>query len=392
MTKTNALIRFFIKNAEHTSNPAVRERYGRFAGLVGIVSNLLLFGIKLTVGLLFHSLAITADAINNLSDSSSSLVTVAGFKMSGKPADEKHPFGHERYEYIAGLIVSFVILSLGFDLLKTAFNKILHPEPSLFSWLSVAVLVLSIAIKFWQMRFYRSIGRKIDSVTLIATAADSRNDVLATSAVLGALLISRLTGFELDGYMGAAVALFIMVSGVRLIMETVSPLLGSGPDRDLVDRIHERILSYPGVIGLHDLAVHNYGPTKCFATVHCEISADMDPMRSHDLIDNIERDFLTELSINLVIHMDPVRLNDPETQKLKVLAERTLSQIAPSLSLHDFRVVHGLSHSNLIFDVSAPYAFDESDDDLVFRIKSEIASLNPSLRCVIQVDRGYVHR
>jgi len=392
MTKTNALIRFFIKNAEHTSNPAVRERYGRFAGLVGIVSNLLLFGIKLTVGLLFHSLAITADAINNLSDSSSSLVTVAGFKMSGKPADEKHPFGHERYEYIAGLIVSFVILSLGFDLLKTAFNKILHPEPSLFSWLSVAVLVLSIAIKFWQMRFYRSIGRKIDSVTLIATAADSRNDVLATSAVLGALLMSRLTGFELDGYMGAAVALFIMVSGVRLIMETVSPLLGSGPDRDLVDRIHERILSYPGVIGLHDLAVHNYGPTKCFATVHCEISADMDPMRSHDLIDNIERDFLTELSINLVIHMDPVRLNDPETQKLKVLAERTLSQIAPSLSLHDFRVVHGLSHSNLIFDVSAPYAFDESDDDLVFRIKSEIASLNPSLRCVIQVDRGYVHR
>jgi len=391
MAKTSKWIRFFIKNAEHTSNPVVRERYGRFASLVGVATNLLLFGIKLAVGLVFNSLAITADAINNLSDSSSSLVTLAGFKMSGKPADEKHPYGHERIEYIAGLIVSFLILSLGFELLQSAFGKILHPEPAEFSWLSVVVLAVSIAIKFWQMRFYRSIGRTIDSVTLLATAADSRNDVLATSAVLLSLLIFRFTGLDLDGFMGAAVALFIMVSGVKLIMETVSPLLGAGPDRELVSQISDRILSYPGVIGLHDLAIHNYGPTKCYATVHCEISADMDPMRSHDLIDNIERDFLSDLGINLVIHMDPVRLNDPETQKLRTVAEDVLTRIAPGLSLHDFRVVHGISHSNLIFDVTVPYSLTDSDEDLVFQIKSAIAGVNPQWRCVIQVDRGYVH-
>ncbi len=391
MTKTSALIRFFIKNADHTTNPVVRESYGRFASVVGIATNLLLFGAKLAVGLVFNSLAITADAINNLSDSSSSLITLAGFKMSGKPADEKHPYGHERIEYIAGLIVSFLILSLGFQLLQTAIGKILHPEPSEFNWLSVVVLVASIAAKFWQMRFYRTIGRTIDSVTLQATAADSRNDVLATSAVLLSLLISRLTGIELDGFMGAAVALFIMVSGIKLIMETVSPLLGAGPDRELVDRINERIHSYPGVLGLHDLAIHNYGPTKCYATVHCEISADMDSMRSHDLIDNIERDFLADLGINLVIHMDPVRLNDPETQKLRTVAEGVLSQIAPGLSLHDFRVVHGISHSNLIFDVTVPYSLAESDDDLILEIKSAISSVNPQWRCVIQVDRGYAH-
>ncbi|MCD8498654.1 MAG: cation diffusion facilitator family transporter [Clostridiales bacterium] len=367
----------------------VRERYGRFASLVGVATNLILFGIKLAVGLVFNSLAITADAINNLSDSSSSLVTLAGFKMSGKPADEKHPYGHERIEYIAGLIVSFLILSLGFELLQTAFGKILHPEPTEFSWLSVGVLAVSIAIKFWQMRFYRSIGHTIDSVTLLATAADSRNDVLATSAVLMSLMISRFTGLDLDGYMGAAVALFIMVSGVKLIMERSAPCwCRTRPG--LVSQISERILSYPGVIGLHDLAIHNYGPTKCYATVHCEISADMDPMRSHDLIDNIERDFLTDLGINLVIHMDPVRLNDPETRKLRAMAEGALAQIAPGLSLHDFRVVHGISHSNLIFDVTVPYSLTDSDDELVFQIKSAISSINPQWRCVIQVDRGYV--
>ena len=391
MAKTSKWIRFFIKNAEHTSNPGVREHYGRFASLVGVATNLILFGIKLAAGLIFNSLAITADAINNLSDSSSSLVTLAGFKMSGKPADEKHPYGHERVEYIAGLIVSFLILSLGFELLQSAIDKIMHPEPAQFSWLSILVLLVSIVVKLWQMRFYRAIGRTIDSVTLLATAADSRNDVLATSAVLLSLLISRFSGLELDGFMGAAVALFIMVSGVKLVMETVSPLLGAGPDRDLVDRIHERIHSYPGVLGLHDLAIHNYGPTKCYATVHCEISADMDPMRSHDLIDNIERDFLSDLGINLVIHMDPVRLNDPETQTLRIMAEGVLARIAPGLSLHDFRVVHGISHSNLIFDVTAPYSLEESDDDLIFEIKSAIATINSQWRCVIQVDRGYVH-
>jgi cation diffusion facilitator family transporter len=390
MTLQQKLINHFIKDAEHTENPLVRERYGRFASLAGIGSNFLLFVIKITTGLLFHSLAITADAFNNLSDSSSSLITLAGFRMSGKPADEEHPFGHERMEYIAGLIVSFLILALGIQLLRSAYDKIVHPRPSEFNWIVLVVLLVSIAIKLWQHLFYRSIGKTIHSMTILATAADSRNDVLATSAVLVSALISQATGVELDGYMGAAVALFILVSGVRLILDTISPLLGLQADHDLVARINERLLSYEGIIGIHDLTIHSYGPTQYFASVHCEISADVDPLYSHDLIDNIERDFLTDLGIHLVIHMDPVRQDDPLTEHYREMTWEVLHSISPQLSMHDFRLVPGVSHSNLIFDVSVPFSVQQKDSDLILQIQEAIARIDPKLRCVIQVDRGYV--
>ena len=266
---TNLLIRLFVKDYKNISSSKVRERYGKFASIAGIATNILLFIFKMTVGMLFNSISITADAINNLSDSGSSLITLTGFKLSGKPADEKHPYGHARMEYISGLIVSFLVLFLGFELFKSSVEKIINPQEANFNAISIMVLMVSILIKLWQSMFYRKIGRMIDSTTLMATSVDSRNDIFSTSAVLAAAIITRSTGYNLDGYMGAAVALFILFSGVKLIQETISPLLGMAPTKELVDKIYKKILSYDGIIGLHDLTVHSYGPGKCFASVHC---------------------------------------------------------------------------------------------------------------------------
>ncbi|HYH01847.1 MAG TPA: cation diffusion facilitator family transporter, partial [Bacillota bacterium] len=295
---TNLLIKWFVRDYQNTSNFQVRERYGKFAGVVGIASNLVLFSIKISAGLIFNSIAIIADAVNNLSDSAASLVTLLGFKLSGKPADAEHPYGHARMEYISGLTVSFLILFLGLQLIQTSVTKIIHPEAAQFSVASILVLVASILIKLWQCLFYRKVSRIIDSTTLAATSVDSRNDILATTAVLVAVIGTRLTGFNLDGYMGAVVALFIMVSGAKLVMETIDPLLGLAPTKELVNSIYQKILSYDQIIGLHDLAVHNYGAGKCFASVHCEVAAEQDIMVSHDIIDNIERDFLKEQGIH----------------------------------------------------------------------------------------------
>lgn len=387
---TDLFIRLFIRNYRNTANAQVREHYGKFAGAMGIVSNFFLFIIKIIAGTLFHSIAITADAINNLSDSGSSLVTLVGFKLSGRPADSEHPYGHARMEYIAGLIVSFIILLLGVQLFKSSVDKIIHPQMAQFSMVSVAVLTVAILIKLWQCLFYRYIGRTIDSITLMATSADSRNDILATSAVLTAMIITRLTGFDLDGYMGAVVALFILVSGVRLVMDTISPLLGLAPTKELVDGIYKKILSYDHIIGLHDLTVHNYGASKCFASVHCEVPAEQDILLSHDIIDNIERDFLKEQGIHMVIHLDPVVTSDEKTNKLKVAVKEIISRISPEISMHDFRVVWGISHTNLIFDVVVPFNFQWSDNELIKIISGGISNIDGSYNSVVIVDHSYI--
>lgn len=387
---TNILIKLFVKDYQNITNFKVRERYGKFAGIVGIASNFLLFLIKITVGTLFNSIAIIADAVNNLSDSGSSLVTLVGFKISGKPADAQHPYGHARMEYISGLIVSFVILFLGLQLIQSSVRKIIHPEAAEFSVVTIWTLVIAILIKLWQCLFYRKIGKIIKSTTLMATSVDSQNDILATAAVLAAMLATRFTGYNLDGYMGAVVALFIMTTGIRLISDTISPLLGMAPTKELVDSIYKRILGYDGIIGLHDLTVHSYGAGQCFASVHCEVSAEQDIMVSHDIVDNIERDFLKDRGIHLVIHLDPVVTNDAKTTQLKETVHHLVKEISPEISIHDFRVVWGVSHSNLIFDVVIPFDFQWSDDELVKMITEKVYGINRNYHSVITIDHNYV--
>ncbi|MBS6864796.1 MAG: cation transporter [Oscillospiraceae bacterium] len=366
---TEFLVRRFVRRYEHTEEPAVRTAYGNLAGAVGIVCNALLCAAKLLMGTLFGSISVTADAVNNLSDASSSIITLVGFKLSAKPADKEHPYGHARIEYLAGLAVSVLIIVIGFELARTSLDKILHPTPVAFSWLTVAVLAGSIGVKLWMAMFNRTIGRRIGSATLEATATDSRNDVISTAAVLAALVLGQATHLVLDGWMGLAVALFILYSGIGLIKETVDPLLGEAPSEELAQHIARKVLSYDGVLGTHDLMVHDYGPGRCFASVHVEMAAEKDVLESHDIIDNIERDFHDNDNIHLVIHYDPIQTGDRAVGTLRAWVEGQLKTISPQLSMHDFRTVRGPTHTNLIFDVVVPAGFALDDAALRARIQ-----------------------
>jgi len=387
---TNLLIKLFVKNYQNTSDFKVREQYGKFAGIVGIATNFLLFLLKITVGIAFNSISITADAVNNLSDSGSSIVTLMGFKMSGKPADAEHPYGHARMEYISGLVVSFIVLFLGLQLIQSSFDKIIHPSAAEFSLITIFVLAAAILIKLWQCLFYRKISKIINSSVLAATSVDSRNDILATSAVLAASIITYFTGYNFDGYMGIIVAVVIVISGIKLIGETINPLLGMAPSKELVEQIYNNILEYDGIIGMHDLAVHSYGASKCFASVHCEVPAEQDIMVSHDLIDNIERDFIKNHGIHMVIHLDPVVTSDAKTDSLKAEVSAMLKKISSDVSMHDFRVVWGVSHSNIIFDVVVPAGFAYSDSELNALICDEIAKIDSTYNAVVTIDHNYV--
>lgn len=389
---TNFLIRLFIRGYRDINNSGVRERYGAFAGIVGIVSNLLLFAVKIVVGTVFNSIAITADAVNNLSDSGSSLVTLFGFKLSGKPADAQHPFGHARIEYISGLVISFIVIILGVQLVQGSVAKIINPEEVQFSYILVFALVVSILIKLWQASFYRQLARRIQSSALSAAAVDSRNDVFSTAVVLIGVFIARWTGLYLDGYLGLIVALFILVSGVKLVIETSNPLLGTVPSKELVEEIYARVLSYEGILGMHDLVVHNYGANNIFASVHCEVPSSQDIMISHDIIDNIERDIKEEMGIDMVVHMDPIDVDDERTNQLRETTGEIIQGISPQIGMHDFRVVWGITHSNLIFDIEVPHEFPIADADLVAQIKAGIKALDSSYEVIITVDHDYVPR
>lgn len=386
---TNFLVHIFVKDYDKKSNPAVRGRYGLLAGFVGLACNILLFLMKLLIGLLFGSIAIIADAVNNLSDAGSCIVTLIGFKMSGKPADEEHPYGHARVEYIAGMIVSFSILLLGIQLVGSSVQKIFHPEAVAFSWLSVAILCMAILVKLWMGLFYRKVGRTIDSTAIMANSADSMNDVYATSAVLISMLIGKVTGWQLDGYAGTLVAIFIIISGIGLVRETLNPLLGTAPTQELVDKIEHKLHSYEGVLGTHDLMIHNYGPQRCFASVHVEVNAKEDILKSHDMIDNIEKDFAEMLGIHLVIHLDPVVTDDEETNHMREVIRGILQEIDDKLSMHDFRMVKGNTHSNLIFDVMVPPRYRMSDKELREAIDNKVKAHQEDYFTVITVDRSY---
>lgn len=384
---TDLILRIFVRDHKNTEDPAVRDKCGRVAGAVGIVTNFLLFLMKIVVGTVFHSVSVTADAVNNLTDSGSSVVTLIGFKMASKPADEKHPFGHARIEYLSGVIVSFIVIFLGLQLGMSSIEKILTPEENALTPVALVVLVISILAKLWQCLFYRKVGRMIKSESVEATSKDSRNDVIATSVVLLGAVITMLTGVNLDGYMGAAVALFIVFSGVQLTISTADPLLGQAPEGELVQTITEKMLSYPGIIGMHDLAVHNYGVGRCFASAHCEVDAKNDILVSHDLIDNIERDFSRDLGIHMVIHLDPVIVGDARTDALHCKVQSLITALYPTVTIHDFRVIWGVTHSNIVFDAAVPFAVKDSDAVITKKLEAEIQKLDPDYRTVVTIDR-----
>lgn len=384
---TDLILRIFVRDHKNTEDPAVRDKCGRVAGAVGIVTNFLLFLMKIIVGTVFHSVSVTADAVNNLTDSGSSVVTLIGFKMASKPADEKHPFGHARIEYLSGVIVSFIVIFLGLQLGMSSIEKILTPEENALTPVALVVLVISILAKLWQCLFYRKVGRMIKSESVEATSKDSRNDVIATSVVLLGAVITMLTGVNLDGYMGAAVALFIVFSGVQLTISTADPLLGQAPEGELVQTITEKMLSYPGIIGMHDLAVHNYGVGRCFASAHCEVDAKNDILVSHDLIDNIERDFSRDLGIHMVIHLDPVIVGDARTDALHRKVQSLVTALYPTVTIHDFRVIWGVTHSNIVFDAAVPFAVKDSDAVIIQKLEAEIQKLDPDYRTVVTIDR-----
>lgn len=384
---TDLILRIFVRDHKNTEDPAVRDKCGRVAGAVGIVTNFLLFLMKIIVGTVFHSVSVTADAVNNLTDSGSSVVTLIGFKMASKPADEKHPFGHARIEYLSGVIVSFIVIFLGLQLGMSSVEKIIAPEENALTPVALVVLVISILAKLWQCLFYRKVGRMIKSESVEATSKDSRNDVIATSVVLLGAVITMLTGVNLDGYMGAAVALFIVFSGVQLTISTADPLLGQAPEGELVQTITEKMLSYPGIIGMHDLAVHNYGVGRCFASAHCEVDAKNDILVSHDLIDNIERDFSRDLGIHMVIHLDPVIVGDARTDALHCKVQSLVTALYPTVTIHDFRVIWGVTHSNIVFDAAVPFAVKDSDAVITKKLEAEIQKLDPDYRTVVTIDR-----
>ena len=386
---TGLLLKHLVKSGEQAESAEVRERCGKWSGLVGIFCNVLLSVLKFVIGTITHSIAITADAFNNLSDVASSVVTLAGFKMAYKPADKEHPFGHGRMEYLAGLLVSLMILLVGLELGKTSIGKILHPEAVDFSLVSVAILAASILVKLWMYAYNRHYGALIHSSVMEATAADSLSDVLGTGGVLLSTIISPLIHFNLDGYMGVLVAAFILFTGISLIRSALDELLGKAPDPDIVKEIIARIRKYDGVLGVHDLIVHDYGPNRLFVSVHVEVDYRRDIFESHDMIDNIEKEIKEEMGIETVVHMDPIRTDDELTNALREMLRKVLKQIDPVLSFHDFRVVPGTTHTNLIFDVVVPFDSAYDDETLMKLITDGIHAYRKDCYAVITFDRAY---
>ena len=383
---TNILLRLFIKNCEDTQNPAVRSSIGKLAGLTGIVCNCLLTVLKLVIGLLVGSMAIIADGVNNLSDAASSLTTLLGFRMAQRPADKQHPYGHARYEYLSGLAVAALILLIGAELVKSSIAKIINPEPIDISAATIALLAASVAMKLWMSGFYKTLGKKINSTALYATSVDSRNDVISTCAVLLGCLVNYLFGLNIDGCVGLAVAIFILYSSVGIAKDTISPLLGQQADDELVDKITELVLSHEKVLGVHDLLVHDYGPGRCYASAHVELSADEDPMACHDIIDDIECDVLEKMNVHFVIHYDPVVQNDAEQNEMRRTVGEIIRELNPAFSIHDFRIVRGSAQSKLVFDLGVPYSMIEKKKEIKERIDAALDERGKKYITIIRFD------
>lgn len=383
---TGLLLRLFVKDADNTENPAVHTSIGKMAGFTGICCNILLFLGKLLAGLLSGSVSILADAINNLSDAGSSLVTLLGFYLAQRPADKEHPYGHARYEYLSGLVVSALILVIGLELGKSSFEKVLHPQPILATPVVWGVLTVSLCLKLWMSHFYRTLGARIRSVTLTAASADSRNDVIATAGVLLGYIVSSLFGVNVDGIVGLGIAAFILWSGIGIARDTISPLLGAR-DPELVKKLSALVLSHEKVLGIHDLLVHDYGPGQCFASVHAELSAEENPLACHDIIDDIEQDAWERLNVHLVIHYDPVMTNDAEWNRMRTLTEGWVRQVNPRLSIHDFRMVRSARQTKLVFDLAIPYDMALSAREVQTFIAEQLQKEGRDYQTIIHLDR-----
>lgn len=387
---TDFLINRFVKNSKDTTNSDVRQAYGYLGCIVGILANVLLSAAKLAVGMAINSIAVMADAINNLSDAASSIITLVGFKVTNKPADREHPFGHGRIEYISALIVSFLVVLVGFEFFKSSIDRVRNPEAVSFDTVTFLLLSFSILIKIWLSRFNKRIGGAIGSKAMEASAMDSLSDVITTSVVLVSLILSIWITFPIDGYIGILVALFIMYSGFSLIKETLNPLLGEAPEEEFVNTIISKTMSYEGVIGIHDIIVHNYGPNRCVVSLHAEIPADMGVMEAHDLIDKAEQEISEELSIHLVMHMDPINTNDKTVVKIQQQVLDVLTGFDLGLTLHDFRIVGDENHCNVIFDMVIPHEIkDKEGNKLSHDVSDAIKSKYPQYNPVIKIDRSY---
>ena len=386
------LSKIFIKNSQDTNNPEVRQKYGMLCGAIGIFLNILLFAGKFFAGLISNSVSITADAFNNLSDAGSSVVTLIGFKLAGQEPDLNHPFGHGRIEYISGLVVSMAILLMGYELGKTSFDKIINPQPVEFSTITAVILIISVLVKLYMNRYNKSVADKIDSAAMRATAADSLSDSVATSVVFIASLIGKFTNFAIDGWCGALVSLFILRAGYMAAKDTISPLLGQRPDAELVGKIYEIVMEYPEVLGLHDLIVHDYGPGRIMVTLHAEVNAQANLLYTHDIIDNIENRLKKEIGCEATIHMDPIAQDNENVQKLNYqIKEKIAETLGKDVSIHDFRIVEGHTHTNVIFDVVIPYKFDLSLQEVEEKVENIVYQIEDGYyRPVIKAEHAYV--
>ena len=386
---TDWLVQRCIRRPEDGSDPAVRQAYGLLSGGVGIVLNLLLSAGKFVAGVLTGSIAVTADAFNNLSDAGSSVVTLVGFRMAAKRADDDHPFGHGRIEYLSGLAVAVAILVVGLELAKSSLEKVLHPVEVAFSWLSVGILCASILVKLGMFFFNRNLSRRIGSAAMMATATDSLSDAAATSAVLLGTLVGHFADLYIDGWVGVLVAVFILRAGWGAAKDTLDPLLGQSPDPELVRGIQETVLGRPEIVGMHDLVVHDYGPGRCMASLHAEVPMDADILVIHDVIDNLERELRRKLGVEVVIHMDPIAVGDPRTDALKAQVTELVRRIDPDMTIHDFRMTAGPEHTNLIFDVAVPYHCRLEDEQVQEAIGAAVKALPGNYYTVVSVDHVY---
>lgn len=384
------LAKHFIPDYENIKSPSVRHSYGMLCGIIGILLNILLFAGKFFAGIFSGSIAITADAINNLSDAGSSFITLAGFKLASQKPDPDHPYGHGRIEYLSGLFVSLLILLMAVELLKTSVDKILHPQNTLINPIVIAILAASILVKLYMSYYNQTVGKKIDSAALLATATDSRGDCISTLLVLVSALISLFAGVQVDGYCGLIVGIFILYSGFNAAKDTISPLLGQAPDKEFVEEIEQIVTSHDLILGIHDMMIHDYGPGRVVVSLHAEVPSDGDLLEMHDLIDHIEHDLAQMCHCEAVIHMDPIAVNDPEVDSLKAKIGIILERIEPELKFHDFRMVKGPTHTNLIFDVLVPYRFPIADSDLIELIDSKVKELDPSYFIVVKIDHTYI--
>lgn len=387
---TKLFLKCFVKDYEEIQNPKVRQSVGQLSGSVGIFCNVLLFLIKLLAGMMTGAVSVMADAFNNLSDAASSAVTLIGFYMAGKPADPKHPFGHGRIEYVSGLFVSAAILFMGYELMKSSVDKILHPQELTFQMLSVVILLLSIGVKLWLSFFYRSLGKKISSETILAAATDSLSDCISTAAVLGGICSYGFLGWNLDGYLGALVAVLILLAGINAAKETIQPLLGTAPDPKIVAQITETVMEEPMVLGIHDMVIHDYGPGRRMVSLHAEVSYMTDILEAHDVIDNIEQRIEQRFQYEATIHMDPVVDDDLELQEMKTFVEKLVEEEDPQWKIHDFRMVRGNTHTNVIFDLVVPLADLERKKEIEFDLKKKIHETDSRYYAVIKVEQSYV--